>query len=60
MSKGFLFIGALIFAFYLYFLFYNIIYKTHKRQKKNHYPELSKEDIFEEYREANDDDESSY
>ncbi|WP_157957322.1 hypothetical protein [Winogradskyella tangerina] len=52
MSKAFLFIGAIIFAIYLYLMFYNI-YKAHRKQKKNHYPDLSKDEIFEEYADAN-------
>jgi hypothetical protein len=53
MSKGFLFIGGIIFAAYLYFMFYNI-YLAHKKQKQNHYPNLTKKEIHEEYKEANE------
>lgn len=54
MNRGFLFIGALIFAAYLYFMFYNI-YLAHKKQKENHYPELTEEEIFEAYEDNIDD-----
>jgi glycerol uptake facilitator-like aquaporin len=52
MNKGFLFIGAIIFAFYLYFMFYNI-YLAHKKQKDNHYPNLTEKEIFKAYEESN-------
>ena len=55
MNKGFLFFGAIIFAIYIYFTYWNI-YVSHKKQKENHYPELTKDEIFEEYDEANNDE----
>ncbi|MFD1063717.1 hypothetical protein ACFQ1Q_10715 [Winogradskyella litorisediminis] len=54
MSKGFLLIGAIIFAIYIYFTFWNIN-NSHKKQKENHYPNLTEEEIFDEYNEANRD-----
>lgn len=57
MSKGFLLIGAIIFAIYIYFTFYNIFH-SHKKQRENHYPDLTNKEIFEEYEEANKDDSS--
>ena len=55
MNKGFLLIGGIIFAVYIYFTFWNI-FQSHKTQKENNYPNLSKEEIFETYEEANKDD----
>ena len=52
MNKGFLFIGAIIFSIYIYFTFWNI-FQSHKKQKENQYPNLTKKEIFEEYEEAN-------
>ena len=46
MNKGFLFVGGIIFAVYLYFTFWNI-FQSHKKQKENNYPNLEKEEIFE-------------
>lgn len=54
MNKGFLFIGGIIFAVYLYFTFWNI-FQSHKKQKENNYPNLDEEEIFEAYEEANRD-----
>jgi hypothetical protein len=53
MSAGFLVIGGIIFAVYIYFTFWNIFY-GHKKQKEENYPNLDKEEIVEEYLEAND------
>lgn len=58
MSPGFLIIGGIIFAVYIYFTFWNIFY-GHKKQKEENYPDLKKKDIIEEYREANDIDDDS-
>ncbi|WP_439152816.1 hypothetical protein [Winogradskyella sp.] len=52
MNKGILFIGGIIFAVYIYFTFWNI-FQSHKKQKENHYPELTKTEIFEEYENTN-------
>ena len=49
MSKTFLLIGAIIFAVYLYLMFTNI-YIAHKKQREDHYPNLSKDDIFNAYK----------
>lgn len=54
MNKGFLFIGGIIFAVYLYFTFWNI-FQSHKKQKENNYPNLSQKDIFDAYEKANRD-----
>jgi hypothetical protein len=58
MNKGFLLVGGIIFAVYLYFTFWNI-FQSHKKQKENNYPNLEKEDIFEAYNKANKTDENS-
>lgn len=58
MSPGFLAIGGIIFAVYIYFTFWNIFY-GHKKQKEENYPDLDKTDIIEEYKEANDIEEDS-
>jgi len=55
MNKGFLFIGAIIFAIYLYLMFTNI-YLAHKKQKENHYPNLTKKEIFDAYEKQDNDD----
>lgn len=55
MNKGFLLIGAIIFSIYIYFTFYNIFY-SHKKQKENHYPNLTEEEIYEEYNESSKND----
>lgn len=55
MNKGFLLIGAIIFSVYIYFTFYNIFY-SHKKQKENHYPNLTEEEIYEEYNESSKND----
>ena len=52
MNTGFLIIGGIIFAVYIYFTFWNI-FQAHKTQRKNNYPELTKDKIFEEYEKAN-------
>ncbi|WP_197052671.1 hypothetical protein [Psychroserpens sp. Hel_I_66] len=57
MNKGFLIIGGIIFAVYIYLTFWNI-YISHKTQKKNNYPELEKKEIFEAYDKANKEDSS--
>jgi len=46
MSPGFLVVGGIIFAVYIYFTFWNIYY-GHKKQKEENYPELDKTDIIE-------------
>jgi hypothetical protein len=58
MNKGFLLVGGIIFAVYIYFTFWNI-FQSHKKQKENHYPNLKEKDIFEAYNEANKKDENS-
>lgn len=58
MSVGFYLVGGIIFAVYLYFTFWNIFY-GHKKQKEENYPNLGKEEIIDEYLEANDLEEDS-
>jgi hypothetical protein len=53
MNKSFLFFGGIIFAVYIYFTFWNI-FQSHKKQKENHYPDLTKSEIFDEYEKANE------
>ena len=48
MNKGFYLIGGIIFAIYIYFTFWNI-YQSHKKQNEDHYPKLTKKEIFDEY-----------
>ncbi|WP_198295255.1 MULTISPECIES: hypothetical protein [unclassified Winogradskyella] len=52
MNKGFLIIGGIIFAVYIYFTFWNI-FNSHKKQKENHYPNLTEKEINESYEESN-------
>jgi len=54
MNIGFLLIGGIIFAVYIYFTFWNI-FKSQKEQKEESYPKLSKKQIIEEYEKANKD-----
>ncbi len=55
MNKGFLLVGSIIFAVYIYLTFWNI-YQSHKKQKENHYPNLTKKEIIETYENANKDE----
>ena len=48
MNKSFLIIGGIIFAVYIYLTFFNIFY-SHKKQKENNYPNLTKKDINDSY-----------
>lgn len=48
MNKSFLIIGGIIFAVYIYLTFLNIFY-SHKKQKENNYPNLTKKDIVDSY-----------
>lgn len=41
MSAGFFIIGGIIFAFYLYFTFWNIFYSS-KKQREENYPNVAK------------------
>lgn len=43
MSTGFFIIGGVIFAFYMYFTFWNIVY-SNKKQRKENYPTISNGD----------------
>lgn len=54
MNKGFLLIGGIIFAVYIYFTFLNI-FQSHKKQKENNYPNLKDKDIYEAYEKGNRD-----
>jgi hypothetical protein len=54
MNKGFLIVGGIIFAIYIYFTFWNI-FQSNKKQKEDHYPDLTKSEIFDEYNKANKD-----
>ena len=54
MNKGFILTGGIIFAIYIYFTFWSI-FQSHKKQKENHYPNLTKKEIFDEYKKANQD-----
>jgi len=55
MNKGFIFIGGIIFAVYIYLTFWNIFY-SHKKQKENHYPNLKKKEIIDSYVNENKDE----
>lgn len=54
MNKGFYLVGGIIFAIYIYFTFWNI-FQSHKKQKENNYPNLTKKEIFDEYKKDNQD-----
>ena len=45
MSISFFIVGALIFAIYLFLMFWNVIY-SNKKQKEQNYPNISNKDIF--------------
>lgn len=55
MNKGFLLVGGVIFAVYIYLTFWNI-FKSHKKQKENHYPNLTKTEIMDAYENSNKDE----
>lgn len=42
MSVGFFIVGAVIFAFYMYFTIWNIVY-SNKKQREQNYPTVPKE-----------------
>jgi ABC-type sugar transport system permease subunit len=43
MSVGFFIVGAVIFAFYMYFTIWNIVHSS-KKQREQNYPTLPKEE----------------
>ena len=55
MNKSFLLIGGIIFAIYIYLTIWNIFY-SHKKQKENHYPNLTKKDIEESFENIKNDE----
>jgi hypothetical protein len=55
MNKSFLIIGGIIFAVYIYLTFLNIFY-SHKKQKENNYPNLTKKDIADSYSNVKNDE----
>jgi len=55
MNKGFLLIGGIIYAVYIYLTFWNI-FNSHKKQKDNHYPNLTEKDITDSYLKSKNDD----
>lgn len=44
MSISFFIVGGVIFAIYLFLMFWNIVY-SNKKQKENNYPNIDKKDI---------------
>ena len=55
MNRGFLVIGGIIFAVYIYLTIWNILI-SHKKQKENHYPNLTKKKIIDSYVNKNKDE----
>ena len=55
MNKGVIFIGGIIFAVYIYLTFWNIFY-SHKKQREENYPNLTKKKITDLYLNENKDE----